>query len=501
VATIDETLRRKAAEATDETALIIWTGDLVSALTWAELDDRTAREAAAFSGVSSSGRVALATIGNDLASVVTLIAVLRSDLPLVILPRRTPVSELRVLCEVLRARGSDVLHLGQEAGRVCPSAADGQTALPGSSLLMTTGGSAGRPKVVIDGRLRRVGEQARGTRPSSMMNWRPGQRQLVVGPLHHAATLTFFIEGLADGNVMIVLGFFDASVTLSAIESCKVEWLQMTPYHLQHLEQEISRQQADVSHIRGLLHMAAPCPDQLKHTWLGLVGPRRVFEMYGSSENVGITLARGDQWLERPGTVGRGFFTQVRILDRQLRAVAPRQEGQIFMRSAASPNRYLDPTHSLRLTADGFASVGDRGLMDAEGFLYLSARQLARIQVGGETVDPAEVEAVLRTYPGIREAAVCGVSNRRLGEVLVAVVTGLAEREARPLRTFLLEHLARHKVPRRVMFAEALPRTESGKLDRPRLAEFVAAAAETGSRGAPAAVSGSTEADHGAGMS
>ena len=209
--------------------------------------------------------------------------------------------------------------------------------------------------------MRTVSQRPRETRPSTTMNWQPGQRQLVIGPLHHTAALTYFIEAVSDGNTIVVQRVFDPAATLDLVEGWAIEWLQLTPYHMRLLAAAANGRGVGLSSVRGLLHLSAPCPEKVKRTWLDLVGDKRVFEMYGATEPVGVTLARGDEWRARHGTVGRGFFTQLRILDEAGRRLPPGESGDVYMRSATVTGaRYLDGAHRLRLTADGFASVGDR---------------------------------------------------------------------------------------------------------------------------------------------
>jgi bile acid-coenzyme A ligase len=208
----------------------------------------------------------------------------------------------------------------------------------------------------------------------------------------------------------------------------------------------------------------------LKRRWLELLGAERVFEMYGATEGIGVTIARGDEWLHRPGTVGRGFFTHVRVLDERGRAVPAGGTGLVYLRSGASARRvYLDRRDRLLTTVDNFVSVGDRGRLDPAGYLYLTSRQATRIQVGGETVDPTEVEYVLTEHPGVLDAAVIGVPDERLGESLAALVVSTGSEDRRSIRDFLRSRLARHKVPRTIRYVTELPRTDAGKLDRRRL--------------------------------
>jgi bile acid-coenzyme A ligase len=201
--------------------------------------------------------------------------------------------------------------------------------------------------------------------------------------------------------------------------------------------------------------------------------------MYGSTEGIGLTLARGDEWLTRPGTVGRGFFTEIQIRDASGHRLPPGETGEVFMRSGQSARAiYLDPGDPARVTVDGFASVGDRGHVDADGYLYLAPRQLGRIQVGGETVYPGEVESVLLEHPDVLDAAVVGVSDERLGESLIALIVPAASADPGGIRRDLCDRLPRHKVPRTVRVVDRLPRGESGKLERARLGRLARVGSE-----------------------
>ena len=118
-----------------------------------------------------------------------------------------------------------------------------------------------------------------------------------------------------------------------------------------------------------------------------------------------MALVRGDEWLARPGTVGRGFLTQIRILDDTGNVVPLGITGTVFMRTPQQVGRsdYVSG-QAIRTTADGFATVGDHGRLDRDGYLYLEQRDHDVINVGGEKVDPDEVEAALRDHPAVVDA-------------------------------------------------------------------------------------------------
>jgi bile acid-coenzyme A ligase len=474
-------LRERAVYAAAEPALVSRVGAQETVWSWAELERATAGLVSRIDAAACPERpcVLLGEVDNGAPSVLDLIAMMRTELPVAVVTRTAPPPEAAQLREVLLRSGCDVLRLRDGGLAVSPARrrAEGKTAmLPPESVLLATGGSSGKPKVVVDALMRTIGRRPRPARPSTLMNWRPGQRQMVVGPLSHTATLTFFVEGLSDGNTMIVQRSFDPAATLAAMADWRVEWLQLTPYHLRHLAFAARRCGDGLSSVRGLLHLAAPCPGQLKRYWIERLGADRLFEMYGSTEGVGLTLVRGDEWLKRPGTVGRGFFTQIQVRDESGLPLPPGETGEVYMRSGRSARAvYLDARDRIRVTPDGFASVGDCGHLDGDGYLYLAPRQLRRIQVGGETVYPGEVESVLLDHPDVLDAAVLGISDERLGETLVALIVSAGHPDARQLRRYLRARMPPHKVPRTVTFVGRLPRGETGKLERARLAELAAA--------------------------
>ena len=172
-----------------------------------------------------------------------------------------------------------------------------------------------------------------------------------------------------------------------------------------------------------MLHTAARCDADTKRGWIDLLGPERVYELYGATEGIGVTLARGDEWLARPGTVGRGVLTQLRVLDDPGAPVPPGTTGTVFMRTPQRVSRsdYVSE-QAIRTTPDGFATVGDHGRLDRDGYLYLEPRDHDIINVGGEKVDPDEVEAALRDHPAVVDAVAVAVPHQTLGSVVGAHV-------------------------------------------------------------------------------
>ncbi|MBY8852547.1 AMP-binding protein, partial [Saccharothrix sp. MB29] len=130
--------------------------------------------------------------------------------------------------------------------------------------------------------------------------WRTGQRQLIVGPLYHAAPFTVFVDALLDLNTVVLQPFFAAQWTVDLVRQRRIEWVQLTPTHMREILMLADADPAAFTSVRALLHTAAACDAETKRGWIDLLGPERVFELYGATEGIGVTLARGDEWLARP---------------------------------------------------------------------------------------------------------------------------------------------------------------------------------------------------------
>src|SRR5207249_739161 len=190
-------------------------------------------------------------------------------------------------------------------------------------------------------------------------------------------------------------------------------------------------------------------PDWVKRAWIDLVGAERLYEGLGSTEGIGMTVVRGDEWLQRPGTVGRPVNAEIRILDEDGTALAPGEIGEVFMR----PNGATKATFAYlgdaipRVRDDGFASVGDLGWVDEDGYLYIADRRSDLIITGGANVYPAEVEGVLMQHPQIADVAVVGIPDAEMGKTVLAVVELRAgeHASAADIITFARRDLAHYK--------------------------------------------------------
>ena len=353
------------------------------------------------------------------------------------------------------------------------TAAEGPGQFSTVAYLLATGASTGIPKISARPGPLRYDPVRTPSVVIRQTGWRTEQRQLIVGPLYHAAPFTAFIDALLDSNTVVLQPVFAPQWTVELVRRYAIEWLQLTPAHMREILRLPDLDPAGFGTLRAMLHTAARCDADTKRGWIDLLGPERVYELYGATEGIGVTLVRGDEWLARPGTVGRGFLTQVRILDDIGNLVPPGTTGTVFMRTPQRVDRsdYVND-QAIRTTLDGFATVGDHGRLDRDGYLYLEPRDHDIINVGGEKVDPDEVEAALRDHPAVIDAAAVAVPHLTLGSVVGAHIVlhpGASVRRAE-LAAHCGRRLAGYKIPKHFTFVDQVPRSAAGKIQRWRLA-------------------------------
>ncbi|WP_280243020.1 AMP-binding protein [Nocardia abscessus] len=433
------------------------TGDIEQS-TWAALDRQTAHVAARLAAAEDGIPVWL-TITNALPDIVLLLGALRAGLLVAPLNATVPAAERERYVDAVRTAFGDGTALTDLL-----DVREGPSAPPeplGGGWILLTGGTTGVPKPILGPEPPRW-NPARGA-PLSLQRarWRPGQVQLVLGPLHHAAPFTSFLDGVLSGNTLVVANGYYPELLFELINRFHVEWLQLAPVHMTMAEPLLG--EYSMNSLRAILHTSAPCPHRTKLAWIGALGPERVFEMYGATEGIGTTLCDGSEWLARPGTVGRGFLTRIRIADPSGRALRPWEVGEVWMRTVGNA---AAPGSSVR--SGGYRSVGDHGYLDSEGFLFLRGRGDDVVIVGGENVYLGEVEAALLRHPAVADAAVRAVEDEVYGVRLAAdvVLRAGCHTDTAALKRHCREQLPEYKRPRSYRVVAELPRNAAGKLIR-----------------------------------
>jgi bile acid-coenzyme A ligase len=328
---------------------------------------------------------------------------------------------------------------------------------------MGSGGSTGRPKLIEAGNDSRI--------PPAIgypLGAQEGDITFVPVPLSHNTGFTMAAAALIMRHHLILMSRFEPHEYLRLIADHGVTFVVTVPTIMQRAlpVYEADPDAYDLSSIRRMWHLAAPCPPTVKEAWIHLLGPEKVWELYGGTELQALTFISGDQWLEHRGSVGIVVAGEMKVLDDDGNPCPPGVEGEIYMRRSpgAPPTyRYIGSTAKSR---DGWDSLGDLGYFDEDGFLYLSDRRVDMFTVGGRNVYPAEIENALSAHPDVLSCLVVGVPHEDLGQVPYALVQAGTALDEPTLQEFLRDRIAGYKVPSTIEFVDSPLRDDAGKARR-----------------------------------
>ena len=306
----------------------------------------------------------------------------------------------------------------------------------------------------------------------------PGQPNvhLVTSPNYHTAVTLFGGAAIHLGHTLVYMDGWDSETALDRVQRYQVTSTHMVPTQFKRMLSlpDSARRGYDLSSMRWIIHAAAPCPVPLKRAMLEWWGPR-VYEYYAATEGGG-TLATPQDWVDRPGTVGRPWPTsEIMIADDGGQECPPGMPGTVYMKMSTTQFEYKgDPAKTEANRLRGFFTAGDIGYLDEDGFLFLCDRKADMIISGGVNIYPAEVEAELIMHPGVADVAVFGVPDDEWGERVMAVIEPAPGRVPGPdlaaeILGSLDGKLARLKWPSAIDFTDAMPRDPSGKLLKRRL--------------------------------
>jgi bile acid-coenzyme A ligase len=466
-------LRQLAAEQPDVVAFWCVALDGTDAsVTWAELDRRSSQLAAALAGrgVGLGDRVSLG-LRNSAQFAFAAFATWKTGAVPVPVRWDVPAWELARVLDVIGPKahlsGDDLPWIDATAAGPVPDLPD--VTAPHLQGICSSG-STGTPKVIVAERpavydVRMAVPMVAAWRQVS----RP-QTVLVMAPMYHANGFTALFSMLA-GDTLVVLTRFDAAAAVAAIERHRVTTFTAAPTMLQRIADLPGVDGRDLTSLEWIMQGAAPMPPSLVHRWARLIGPEKIFMIYGMTEALGWTALFGDEWLAHEGSVGRGIRgTEVRILDPEGNELPIGEIGDVYLRSGHFGGyRYLGTAPRLRTTPDGFATAGDMGHVDEDGYLYLADRRVDMIISGGANVFPAEVEAALIDHPGIADVVVIGLRDEEWGRRVHAIIEPAdpaAPPAAAEVVAYAKSRLAAYKVPKTVELVDRVPRSEAAKINR-----------------------------------
>lgn len=346
--------------------------------------------------------------------------------------------------------------------------------------IIYTSGTTGRPK----GARLTFGNYGWSALASALnLGLLPSDRWLAAMPLFHVGGLSILFRAVIYGIPVLLHPRFDVDAVHHAIDHEGATLLSVVSVMLARMLE--SRTEPYPPTFRAALLGGGPVPWALVERAQALGLP--VAPTYGLTEAASqVATLPPHEVADHPGSSGRPLFgVEIRI-EQDGREQPPGEPGEILVRGPNVMAGYDHrPEETARALAGGWLHTGDVGYLDEQGYLYVLDRREDLIISGGENVYPAEVEGVLQEHPAVAEAGVVGLPDATWGQAVLAAVRLRPGFEAseEALRQFCRERLARYKVPARILFVEALPRTASGKLLRRRLRELVSAEGAVGGGG------------------
>jgi long-chain acyl-CoA synthetase len=345
-------------------------------------------------------------------------------------------------------------------------------------------GTTGKPK----GIRRELGERHISEGPEfleSFLSYGFDQDSVYLSPapLYHAAPFSFTNRTQVLGGTVVMMPRFDAEESLRLVEQHKVTHSQWVPtMFIRMLKLEEDRRAAyDLSSHEVAIHAAAPCPTEVKHQMIEWWGPI-LQEYYAASERNGSTRINSEEWLRKPGSVGKAVMGTVHVCDDDGKELGVGEDGVVyFERESVVFTYHNDPERTREAQHPQYpnwSTMGDVGHLDEDGYLYLTDRKTFMIISGGVNIYPQMIEDALCLHPLVHDVAVIGVPNPDFGEEVKAIVEtadGVThDEEVRTeLMDFARERLASYMIPRSIDFRDEIPRLPTGKLYKKQLrAEF-----------------------------
>ncbi|KAB7758113.1 acyl-CoA synthetase [Mycolicibacterium mucogenicum] len=384
--------------------------------------------------------------------------------------------EFTDLIDVLPFEVDRIVGWSGQRGLVVLAAGRSTAPLPAPAsvggMVLLTSGTTGTPK----GAPRNKVSPLQSAQLLDRIPWPSRSVYYVAAPMFHATGLATCSLGFALGNQVVLARRFDPEATLAAIERHRVSALIVVPTMLTRmldLGPEVLARYDTSSLTVVFAAGSALSPDLCRRT-MDAFGDV-LYNLYGSTEVAVAAVATPSELRSAPGTVGRPpVGCTLAAYDEQRRRITePGRSGTLFVSSGLSFAGYTDGGN--KESVDGLLSSGDTGHFDENGLWFVDGRDDDMIVSGGENVFPLEVENLLAGHPAVVETSVVGVDDVEFGKRLCAFVVRRpgADLEADEIKSYVRAELARHKVPRDIVFVDVLPRNETGKVLKAQLQKAV----------------------------
>lgn len=340
--------------------------------------------------------------------------------------------------------------------------------MPGDeAIYLYSTGSTGKPKRVA--RTHR-NLAALADNHTSTVEWTKEDRILFAVPVSHTYGFGNFISAIKIGATIVVLGEFNRGKVLDLLEKESITVFPAVPVMLDILSKTFTPDTKDLSSLKLVISAGAPLQEETfrKFHEKFSVYPR---QLYGSTETGVISINLAEDIEKRFNSVGRCVSNvTVKFFSEEGEEVPPGEVGEIAVKSPSmTAGYYRLPEETARVFRDGYYFTGDLGRMDEDGFIYIVGRKKFFINIGGNKVDPAEVETLLSRHPHVKEAVVFGVKDKSGSEFVKAVIVPDRPVDVKEISEFCRGRIADYKIPRVVEFRDELPRSPTGKVLRERL--------------------------------
>ena len=494
---MDETARKRTwidlfegyASEHPDTVAITLAGEDGETLSWRDLVWRSAGVARLFAdrGVKQ-GDVVCIQLPNTIAFILATMAAwrlgatvspLRWDLPA---PERAQLMALADPTVTITQAGSGEGEISEAevAGAAPVDPATLPPSVPATPAWMTaSGGSTGSPKLIAPDTSTALGEGGMpmtGGRSNFADN--SDHRHpvhLVCTPLYHMHGFALLWRTLTEDFRVVVMPRFETEMFLDLIESERVSFIAIVPTMVVRLMKSPTACGRDFSSLQRVIFGAGATPEWAIREWIDVVGGDTLLLGYGMSESIAASFISGTEWLQRPGSVGKPIGVETLVVDEEGEPLPPGEVGELFFRPQGKTEqtfRYVGNAKARSLPG-GWASVGDLGRLDEDGYLYIVDRRSDMIKTGGSNVFVSEVEAALLAHPDVADVAVIGLPDpewTRRVHAIVQLQPGADSGDAdQKLRDHCKQLLAAYKAPRSFEFVETLGRSDAGKLNRQAL--------------------------------